>query len=64
MSNKKHIYYVEAVVEVEVQIRVVGTSEQEAFSRLHDGAWHGVIPNWDKAKIKATAGYAKGPGIN
>jgi len=62
---KKHIYYVEAIVEVPVILEVTGLDEQEAFARANDGAWHGVMPvNWDKAKIKAVGTFTKGPGIN
>ena len=63
--NKRHIYYVEAILEVPVVLKVLGTDIQEAFARTNDGAWHGVMPvEWDKAKVKAIGSFTKGPGIN
>lgn len=62
---KKHIYYIEAIVEVAVVVQVKAVDEQEAFGRLMDGAWHNVDPKqWDKAKVKMMGGMTKGPGIN
>jgi hypothetical protein len=62
---KKHIYYIEAIVEVPVLLRVAGADEQEAFGQAVDGAWHGVMPvDWDKAKVKAVGTFTKGPGLN
>ncbi len=62
--TKKHLYYVEAVVEVQVILKVTGEDEQEVFARANDGAWHGVTPNWNKSKIKSIGTFTKGPGIN
>jgi hypothetical protein len=61
---KRHLYYIEAIVEVPVRLDVLGIDEQEAFARANDGAWHGVHPNWDKAKVKAVGTFIKGPGIS
>lgn len=64
-SVKKHLYYVQVLVEVSTVIQVQAVDEQEAFARANDGAWHGVIStDWDHAKIKAVGKFTKGPGIN
>jgi len=64
---KKHIWYVDAIIETPVQITVSAIDEQEAFARVNDGAWHGckqVPGTWDKAKVKAIGTFTKGPGLN
>jgi hypothetical protein len=64
---KKHLWYVDAIVETPVKIRVTAIDEQEAFARVMDGAWHGCEPypvSWDKAKVKKIGPITKGPGIN
>ena len=64
---KKHLYYVDAIVTTPVKIIVVATSENEAFGRVMDGAWHGCEPEskqWDKAKVTHIGPIKEGPGIN
>ena len=62
---KKHIWYVEAIIEVPVVLKIAADNEQEAFARANDGAWHGVISSdYDHAKIKAVGKFTKGPGMN
>ena len=62
---KKHIWYVEAIIEVPVVLKIVALDEQEAFARANDGAWHGgILADYDKAKIKAVGKFTQGPGIN
>lgn len=58
MTNKKHIYFVEAIIEVPVVLKVLGTDEQEAFARINDGAWHDVMSvDYNKAKVKAVGTF-------
>lgn len=65
MIKRKRIWYVEAIIEVPIILKVAANDEQEAFARANDGAWHGVIsPDYDKAKIKAVGRLTEGPGIN
>lgn len=58
------IYYVQAKVVVEARISIAANDEQEAFARANDGAWHGVVPNWDKSKITHIAEIVEGPKLN
>lgn len=67
MSDKKHLYYVDAIITTPVKIRVFAIDEQEAFARTMDGAWYGCEPEpkqWDKAKVTHIGLITKGPGIN
>ena len=62
---KKHIYYVDAIVEVPIVLKVIGVDEHEAFGNVTDGSWQGVMrPDWDRAKVKSVGEFTKGPGIN
>lgn len=65
MAKFKNIYYAEVIVEVKATIQVAANDEQEAFARLNDGAWHGVLnTDWDHAKVKKLGTITKGPGLN
>jgi hypothetical protein len=62
--SRRHLYYIEAVVEVPVTIAVVGETEKQALERAQGGAWHNVIRNdWDKAKVLSIGKSVIGPGV-
>jgi len=64
-KDKRHVFYVEAILEVPVVLKILGIDEQEAFARTNDGAWHDIMAvDLDKAKVKAIGAFTKGPGIN
>jgi hypothetical protein len=62
---KKYLFYCDVIVEVKATIQVAADDDQEAFARLNDGAWHGVLrTEWDSAKVKKLGAITKGPGLN
>lgn len=58
----KQIYYIHVKIKTPAIIKVLATSEYEAISRLHIGAWHGVEANpkdWSKAEVTHTGPIEK-----
>jgi len=64
MTKLNHLYYIPAKVVVEVVLHIAANDEQEAFARANDGAWHNVIPNWNKSKVTHIGEITIGPKIN
>lgn len=65
MSKFNNIWYVEAMILVPVTVQIAANDEQEAFSRLMDGAWHNVDPKqYNGAVVKSVGTFTKGPSIN
>lgn len=63
--DKKHLYYVDAVVIVPVTLKIIASSEDEARDRTTEGAWHGVIStDFDHAMIQEVKTIKLGPKIS
>lgn len=67
VAVKKHIWYIEALIQTPVLIEVVATDEQDAFAALNDGVWRSVElrqRDWPHAKVKGIGTFTEGPGVN
>lgn len=44
-------YEFDAYVLVRAKVTVLGNDVDDAKNRLEEGAWHGVVPNFDQAQV-------------